>query len=52
VIEDELILALPLVPVKPGTQEIEQREWVQEDERDVDAKPNPFAVLKKATFDK
>ena len=52
VIEDELILALPLVPVRPGTQEIEQREWVQEDEREVDAKPNPFAVLKKATFDK
>ena len=51
VIEDELILALPLVPVKPGTQEIE-REWAHEGEREVEAKPNPFAVLKKATFDK
>lgn len=51
VIEDELILALPLVPVKPGTREIE-REWAQEGEREVEAKPNPFAVLKKATFDK
>ena len=49
VIEDELILALPLVPVKPGTQEIE-REWVQGGEREVEAKPNPFAVLKKTTF--
>jgi uncharacterized protein len=49
VIEDELILALPLVPVKPGTQEIE-REWVQEGEREVEKKPNPFAVLKKETF--
>jgi uncharacterized protein len=51
VIEDELILALPLVPVKPGTQEME-REWVPGDEREVDVKPNPFAVLKKATFNK
>ncbi len=51
VIEDELILALPLVPVKPGTMEIE-REWAQEGEREIEAKPNPFAVLKKATFNK
>ncbi len=48
VIEDELILALPLVPVKPGTQEL-QREW-KDDAAEADAKPNPFAVLKKATF--
>lgn len=47
-IEDELILALPLVPVKPGTQEL-QREW-KEDAAEAEAKPNPFAVLKKATF--
>lgn len=48
VIEDELILALPLVPVKPGTQEM-QREW-KGDEADAEAKPNPFAVLKKVTL--
>ena len=50
VIEDELILALPLVPVKPGTIEIE-REWRQDGGGDVEPKPNPFAVLK-TTFDK
>lgn len=48
VIEDELILALPLVPTKPGTQEL-QREW-KDAEVETETKPNPFAVLKKATF--
>lgn len=44
VIEDELILALPVFPVKPGTQEM-QREWKEGVAADA-AKPNPFAVLK------
>ena len=44
VIEDELILALPVFPVKPGTQEM-QREW-KDAPAEVEAKPNPFAVLK------
>ncbi len=44
VIEDELILALPVFPVKPGTQEM-QREW-KDAATEVEAKPNPFAVLK------
>lgn len=44
VIEDELILALPVFPVKPGTQEME-REWT-DTATEVAAKPNPFAVLK------
>lgn len=44
VIEDELILALPVFPVKPGTQEM-QREW-KETAADAESKPNPFAVLK------
>lgn len=42
-VEDELILAVPVVPVKPGTEAVEQ-EWgdgpVVEPER-----PNPFAAL-------
>lgn len=49
VIEDELILALPIVPVKPGTQEM-QREWKGEMAAVTELKPNPFAVLKKAKF--
>jgi uncharacterized protein len=49
VIEDELILALPLVPVKPGTQEL-QREWKDGAADEAEPKTNPFAVLKKVTF--
>jgi uncharacterized protein len=47
VIEDELILAVPIVPVKPGTQEM-HREWKDERAAPVEPKPNPFAVLKQA----
>ncbi|MBS0591199.1 MAG: DUF177 domain-containing protein [Proteobacteria bacterium] len=43
-IEDELILALPVFPVKPGTQEM-QREWKAAVEIE-STKPNPFAALK------
>ena len=45
VIEDELILALPVFPVKPGTREM-QHEWKEVAATEVEAKPNPFAVLK------
>jgi uncharacterized protein len=43
VIEDELILALPVVPVKPGAAPIEQT-WGA-DAAPKAAKPNPFSVL-------
>jgi len=45
VVEDELILALPVFPVKPGTQEM-QHEWKDAVATQDTAKPNPFAVLK------
>ncbi|WP_133498333.1 YceD family protein [Cognatilysobacter terrigena] len=42
-VEDELILAVPVVPVKPGTDAVE-REWG--DGPAVEAeRPNPFAAL-------
>jgi uncharacterized protein len=41
-IEDELILALPVVPINPDAPEIEA-EWAEEDV--VDDTPNPFAAL-------
>ncbi len=46
VIEDELLLALPLVPVKPGSQlpEFDSGEPAAEA---ADARENPFAVLGK-----
>jgi uncharacterized protein len=41
-IEDELILAIPVVPVKPGSEAVE-RDWpVQPDE---EMRANPFAAL-------
>ena len=45
VVEDELILALPVVPLKPGAP----LEWddAAPDEADDEAKPNPFAALAK-----
>lgn len=46
VIEDELILALPLVPVKPGTEQVE-RSWGEAEAADEEVPPNPFAALKK-----
>jgi len=43
VVEDELILALPLVPMQEGSVEAEGMVWSSElDQTD---KPNPFAVL-------
>jgi uncharacterized protein len=44
-IEDELILAIPVVPVKPGTEAVEAW-WADADEEPVqDERPNPFAAL-------
>jgi uncharacterized protein len=41
-VEDELILAVPLVPVKPGSESVE-RDWpVQAEEQE---RTNPFAAL-------
>ena len=41
-VEDELILAIPLIPVSPGSESVE-RDWpVAEDEA---AQANPFAAL-------
>ena len=47
VIEDELILALPVVPLKPGAEDA-SRVWNGTDETpDDDGQENPFAALKK-----
>ena len=43
-IEDELILAIPVVPVSPGTEAIEPQWPVDEDEIE-DERPHPFATL-------
>ena len=44
-IEDELILALPLIPVKPGSEAIEAH-WADDAEPEAqDERPNPFAAL-------
>jgi uncharacterized protein len=44
VIEDELILALPVVPLKPGVEPVE-RSWTDEEIEEEPPKENPFAVL-------
>jgi len=46
VIEDELILALPVVPVKPGSAPAAHSWGEPEPVHEEEAKPNPFAVLK------
>lgn len=45
-IEDELILAVPVVPVKPGTEAV-QAQWAApvDEEEAQDERPNPFAAL-------
>lgn len=43
-IEDELILALPVVPVTPGTDEVEVL-WSTDEEAVAEDRPNPFAAL-------
>lgn len=45
VIEDELILALPVVPLKPGVEPVE-RTWRGDEAEEPDAS-NPFSVLQK-----
>lgn len=45
VIEDELILALPVVPVKPGTEHVQQSFGGDAGEAEPPAKPNPFTAL-------
>jgi uncharacterized protein len=45
-VEDELILAVPVVPAMPGTQSMEADWPVREEER---AQANPFASLKTLT---
>lgn len=42
-VEDELILAVPVVPVMPGTEAVEH-EWA-DGARSEPERPNPFAVL-------
>lgn len=42
-VEDELILAVPVVPIMPGTEAVE-REWADGDVQEPE-KPNPFAAL-------
>ena len=42
-VEDELILAVPVVPVRPGSDAVEQ-EWGSGEAAEAE-KPNPFAAL-------
>jgi uncharacterized protein len=42
-VEDELILAVPVVPIAPGTEAVE-REWTAAGAQEPE-KPNPFAAL-------
>jgi uncharacterized protein len=42
-VEDELILAVPVVPVKPGSEAVEH-EWGDDEVVEVE-RPNPFAAL-------
>ncbi len=45
-IEDELILALPLIPVKPGAKIPDAGVDDFESTEDAESRPNPFAVLR------
>lgn len=47
VIEDELILALPVVPMKPAQGESETVWTTMEEDAEVTSHPNPFAELEK-----
>jgi len=42
-VEDELILAVPVVPVRPGSEAVEQ-EWADDEVVEAET-PNPFAAL-------
>jgi len=45
VIEDELLLALPLIPVKPGLEESDQNWSTDPEQTEEPQRPNPFAAL-------
>lgn len=45
VIEDELLLALPLIPVKPGLEESDLNWSTDPEQTEVPQRPNPFAAL-------
>jgi len=44
-VEDELILALPVVPMSPGGADEIETEWPAEGSESADERPNPFAEL-------
>ncbi|MFC4727056.1 YceD family protein [Coralloluteibacterium thermophilus] len=44
-IEDELILAIPVVPVAPGTEPAEQEWPAPQQSENQEERPNPFAAL-------
>ncbi|WP_313913648.1 YceD family protein [Tahibacter sp.] len=45
VIEDELLLALPLIPVKPGLEESDLHWSTDPEQTELPQRPNPFAAL-------
>jgi uncharacterized protein len=45
VIEDELLLALPLIPVKPGLEESDLGWSTDPEQTETPQRPNPFAAL-------
>ncbi len=45
VIEDELLLALPLIPVKPGLEESDHTWSTDPEQTEEPQRPNPFAAL-------
>jgi len=47
VIEDELILGLPVVPLRPGFEAAPARVWSDAEEPQDEPQRNPFAALKK-----
>jgi len=47
VIEDELILGLPVVPLRPGFEAAPARVWSDAEEPQDEPRRNPFAALKK-----
>jgi uncharacterized protein len=46
-VEDELILALPVVPLKPGIEDAPVRVWSDAEEAQEEPQQNPFAALQK-----
>jgi uncharacterized protein len=43
-VEDELILAVPVVPIMPGTEAVE-RDWPAAEQASEPERANPFAAL-------